>query len=71
MSVRSTSLTSSRNIDEAAEWVRSAWALKPGAPIVRYANGLVLLLRGKPGEARKVLDELAREAPGKPIVTAG
>jgi len=48
---------------EAEAWVRSAYAVRLGTPVVRYAFGITELLRGHLGDARKLLEKLAPEAP--------
>jgi hypothetical protein len=48
---------------QAEAWVRSAYAMRLASPVARYALGLVRLLRGDPGGARKILEHLGKDAP--------
>ena len=48
---------------QAEAWVRSAYAVRLSAPVVRYADGIGRLLRGDPGGARKIFEKLGGEAP--------
>ncbi len=52
-----------RVLPEAVAWVRSAYAPRVTAPVVRYGLALAALLRGELGEARKAFEKLAPEAP--------
>ncbi len=50
-------------LPDAVSWVRSAYAKRKDAPVVRYALGLASLLRGEAAGARKQLEAIAGQAP--------
>jgi hypothetical protein len=48
---------------QAYAWVQSAYSMRLGSPVVRYAEGIAHMLRGDPGGARKIFEKLGKEAP--------
>lgn len=48
---------------DATNWIRTAYAKRPRAAVVRYGYGVAAFLRGEIGESRKLFEKLKDEAP--------